>query len=256
VDLYSTVGFSVNRVFSRLFDACAADPACSQTYPDLQEVFFALVDELDANPAPVALSRGTIPVTGGLFMEALWSSFYSAGDVAVAPARIYAARQGTFSGLAPWLEGLLADTGTFMAMGFEWSMMCNEEVPFESYELGRERAGDLPAPIAAYFDSYYEFTLCAAWQSGQADPVENTAVASDIPALVVAGGWDPVTPPEWGRMAAETLTAAYYLEFPTLTHGVIRSNACGLDIALQFLDDPLSEPDGACRDQLPSLDFK
>jgi hypothetical protein len=35
-----------------------------------------------------------------------------------------------------------------MAMGFEWSMQCHEEVSFESYELGCELAVDLPFPIA------------------------------------------------------------------------------------------------------------
>ena len=143
-----------------------------------------------------------------------------------------------------------------MAMGFEWSMMCNEEVPFESYELGREIAADLPPQIAEYFDSYYEFTLCPSWQSGQADPVENSAVVSDIPALILAGQYDHVTPPEWSRLAAETLSNHFYYEFLGLSHGIMRSNACGLEIGLQFLDDPTTEPDSSCLDDLPALDFK
>jgi pimeloyl-ACP methyl ester carboxylesterase len=150
---------------------------------------------------------------------------------------------------------MLSDSGTFMAMGFEWSMMCNEEVPFESYELGRELAAGLPAQIAAYFDSYYEFKLCESWQAGQADPVENTPVSSDIPALIMAGSWDPVTPPEWGRMAAETLSNHFFYEFSGLSHGILRSNACGLEIGIQFLNDPDSEPDSACMGDVPDLEF-
>jgi pimeloyl-ACP methyl ester carboxylesterase len=256
VNYYSTFGLSVNRVFSLLFDACAADADCSQRYPDLEEAFYQLVDDLNAHPASVELSRGTIPVTGDMFMYAMWWSFYSANQIALVPGRIHWARQGVFTGMVPWLENTLSDSGTFMAEGVEWSLMCNEEAPFESYELGRELAADLPPQIAAYFDSYYEFTLCEAWQSGRADPVENTAVVSDIPALVLAGGYDPVTPPEWSRLAAETLSAAHYYEFPSLTHGVMRSNACGLEIGLHFLDDPRAEPDSACMDDLPALDIK
>jgi pimeloyl-ACP methyl ester carboxylesterase len=151
---------------------------------------------------------------------------------------------------------MLSDSGTFMAMGFEWSMMCNEEVPFESYELGRELAAGLPLQIAEYFDSYYEFTLCESWQSGQADPVENSSVVSDIPALVFAGQFDPVTPPEWGRLAAETLSNHFFYEFPGLGHGIMRSDRCGLEIGLQFLADPAREPDASCLDELTGLNFQ
>lgn len=163
--------------------------------------------------------------------------------------------QGDFAGLKGTFEGILSDTGTFIAIGFEWSLQCHEEVPFESYELGRELAADLPSQIAEYFDSYYEFTVCKSWQAGQADPVENTAVASDLPALVLAGQFDPVTPPEWSRLAAETLSNHFYYEFPGFGHGIMRSDKCGLEIGLQFLKDPTSEPDASCMDELTVLDF-
>ena len=256
VGLYSTVSLSVDRVFSLLFDNCIEQPECSRKYPDLEESFYQLIDELNANPASIELSRGTIPVNGTMFMEALWLSFYSVNDIALVPERIDWARQDVFTGMKPWLESLLSDSGTFMAMGFEWSMMCNEETPFESYQLGREQAVGLPPQVAAYFDSYYEFTLCESWQSGQADPVEDTPVVSTIPALVLAGLWDPVTPPRWSQLAAETLSRHFYYEFPGLSHGIIRSNACGLDIGLQFINDPLTAPDATCMDGVPGIVFK
>jgi pimeloyl-ACP methyl ester carboxylesterase len=256
VGLYSTVSLSVNRVFSLLFEGCAADPECSQKYPDLEGTFYQLVDDLNANPASVELSHGTALVDGGIFMEALWLSFYSVNDIALAPARIDWASQGVFTGLLPWIESLLGDSGTAMAMGFEWAMMCNEEIPFESYEMGREFAADLPHQIADYFDSYYEFSLCESWRSGQADPVENTAVYSDIPALILSGYYDPVTPPEWSRLAAETLSNHFYYEFIGLSHGIMRSNSCGLEIGLQFINDPSIEPDAGCMSELTAPVYK
>lgn len=256
VNLYSTVSFSVDRVFSLVFEYCAAQPGCSQKYPDLEGTFLQLVDELNTNPSSVELERGTILVNGDLLMEALWLSFYSVDDIALIPKRIEEAGQGNFSGLKPWLESILTDSGNFMAMGFEWSMMCNEEVPFESYEQGRELATGLPPQISTYFDSYYEFTLCKSWQAGRAEPIENKPVVSDIPALVLVGGYDPVTPPEWSRMAAETLSNHFFYEFPGLSHGIMRSNACGLEIGLQFLDNPTLEPNAACMGRVPQIIFK
>ncbi len=258
VGLYSTVSLSVDRVFSLVFESCTADPKCNQKYPDLEKVFYQVVDKLNANPVNVGLYQGSgsVLVNGGFFMEALYNSYFSLNDIALVPARIDMANQGNLTSLVHWFESLITDTGDFMAMGFEWSMMCNEEVPFESYELGRQLAADLPPQIAAYFDSYYEFNLCKSWQAGQADPVENTAVVSDIPALILAGGYDPVTPTEWSQIAAKPLSNHFYFEFLNLTHGIMRSNACGLEIGLQFIDDPTSEPDSACMSEVPVIDFK
>jgi pimeloyl-ACP methyl ester carboxylesterase len=246
VGLYSTVALSVDRVFSLVFQRCASDPECSQKYPDLESVFLQTVDELNTSPASVELSRGAVQVDGGFFMDALYQSFYSTSNISSIPAWIDGASRGEFAGLRYMLESILSDVGTLMAIGFEWSLQCHEEVPFESYELGRELAASVPPQIGEYFDSYFEFTLCESWQAGQADPVENTAVSSDIPSLVLAGQYDPVTPPEWGQLAAETLSNHYYYEFPGLGHGIMRSDRCGLEIGLQFLADPESEPDASC----------
>ena len=255
VGLYSTVSQSVHRVFSLLFEECAVDPECVQKYPDLEATFYQTVDDLNANPASVQLGRGTVLVDGGFFMDALYQSYYSTSSISQIPGWIDSASKGDFAGLQHMFEGMLSDTGTFMAMGFEWSMMCNEEVPFESYELGRELAAGLPSQIAEYFDSYYEFTLCESWQSGQADPVENTAVVSEIPSLIFAGQFDPVTPPEWGQLAAETLSNHFYYEFPGLGHGVMRSDMCGREIGLQFLADPTREPDASCLEEFTGPTF-
>jgi len=256
VGLYSTVSLSADRVFSLLFEECAADPDCNQKYPDLEATFYQTVDTLNEEPARVALSQGEVLVDGGFFMDAVYISFYSATNVPMLPSRIDAASRGDFTGLKGIMEGILSDTGTLIAIGFEWSLQCNEEVPFESYELGRELAVGLPPQVGEYYDSYFEFTLCESWQAGQADPVENMAVSSDLPSLVLAGQFDPVTPPEWGQMAAETLSNHYYYEFPGLAHGIMRSNVCGLEIGLQFLEDPASEPDASCMDELPVLAFR
>ena len=88
-----------------------------------------------------------------------------------------------------------------------------------------------------------------------ADAIESRAVMSAIPTLVLAGSYDPVTPPAWGKSTAAALENAYYYEFPHVGHGIMRSTACGLSIGLQFLDDPDSEPDTSCVATMPPPDF-
>jgi hypothetical protein len=90
--------------------------------------------------------------------------------------------------------------------------------------------------------------LCEGWTVEPAAPVENQAVVSDVPALVLSGEIDPITPPRWARGAAEHLSNSYFYVFPGHGHGVTRKSECALDMMLQFFDDPTQEPDSSCID--------
>ena len=126
---------------------------------------------------------------------------------------------------------------------------------FESYEGALAVAADLAPAVRDHFASPGYFAICGVWQSGQADPVEDEAVVSEIPTLILSGQYDPITPPAWGQLAAETLSHSFFYEFPGIGHGVMRSNQCGLEIGLAFLDDPAAEPDASCIDDLAGPEF-
>jgi hypothetical protein len=52
------------------------------------------------------------------------------------------------------------------------------------------------------------------------------------------------------------LSNSYLYEFPNLAHGVMRSNDCALNIGLQFLDDPTTEPDASCMLSMSEISFR
>jgi len=79
---------------------------------------------------------------------------------------------------------------------------------------------------------------------------------SDIPALIFAGYYDPITSPEWARRAAKTLSSSNLYEFANMAHGVMRSDECALNIGLQFLDDPTAEPDATCMQGSGEISFR
>jgi pimeloyl-ACP methyl ester carboxylesterase len=78
------------------------------------------------------------------------------------------------------------------------------------------------------------------------DPRENQPVSSDLPALILAGDQDPITPPAWGRMLTQDLSRAYFHEFPGQGHWVTRSSPCALSMALAFWNDPVVDPGYVC----------
>ena len=125
---------------------------------------------------------------------------------------------------------------------------CNEEIPFNSVDDAEALSVSFPAPLreaglAVLLD---QIEICATWDSGTAGASEDQAVTSDLPTLILAGAYDPVTPPQWGLIAASPLPRSFFFEFPGVGHAVIDGGNCPLNMALAFLDTPTSAPDGNC----------
>jgi len=80
-------------------------------------------------------------------------------------------------------------------------------------------------------------------------------VSSDIPALVLSGEFDPITPPSWGQLVAENLENSFFYTLPTVGHGVVRSDACALQIAVDFVNDPTTASDAACITDIAPVNF-
>lgn len=99
------------------------------------------------------------------------------------------------------------------------------------------------------------FALCDAWDSGQAGPSENEPITSDIPTLVMGGQYDPVTPPDWGRRAAETLPNSFFFEYPGVGHGASPGTGCASDMMTAFLIEPTTVPDDACIGEMGPPQF-
>jgi hypothetical protein len=142
----------------------------------------------------------------------------------------------------------------------QYSVQCNEEVSFITAEELDEVYKAYPELQGIFYDlADTEESICATcqnWESGEADPIENEPVYSDIPTLILAGEYDPITPPSWGQIAAETLPSSYYFEFPGVGHGTsVSGKDCPVNIALAFLDDPTSQPDTTCLNEMAGPTF-
>jgi pimeloyl-ACP methyl ester carboxylesterase len=251
-EFHSEVTPNINRAFQEVFAGCAADPDCAERYPDLEQTFYRVIQELKANTTTVTLGSTEITIDPGMFSDAIVTHLYSPGTIPRIPRLIDDAGRGSWSGLGDTFAGLLSSEG--ISLGAHYSIFCREEVAYESYE-------EAMALGSAYqvWDSIrpsFIFPLCASWKSGIADPRENEAVVSDIPTLIFAGQYDPATPPAWGRMAAETLSNSYFYEFRGLGHGVMRSNRCAQEMGLQFIADPTLAPDASCMEDLQDPNFR
>jgi pimeloyl-ACP methyl ester carboxylesterase len=127
-------------------------------------------------------------------------------------------------------------------------VQCQEEVPFSppgAFDAALVQYPELAGLFERAVMGGLAYRVCAGWGAGQAEAVENQPVASDVPTLVMAGEFDPVTPPAWGRHAAETLSCAHFYEYPGVGHGA-STQECGREMVRAFWDDPAIAPDDRC----------
>jgi pimeloyl-ACP methyl ester carboxylesterase len=252
VNLYTALAPDAERAFNVFFAQCAADRACDASYPNLRAYFFQLVDQLNASPVSISRYAGgvaqTVRVDGNLLIDVLFVGLYNPVVTASMPQMIYDISQGDYDILR---ERLTLYFDTAGALGMQMSVQCAEEFPFnaagEAYATAQARS--VSPQIAAFYPASVQplFAVCKEWTTVAPDPRENQPVSSDIPALILAGDHDPITPPEWGRMIAQNLSHAYFHEFAGQGHWVTRSSRCALSMALAFWNDPTRDPDLACQ---------
>ena len=249
---------SKNRSFSLLFEACAADPDCNRYYPDLEQVLFETVAQLNQSPAQIALvdletqQSYDVVLDGDDLIGLITQLFYVTEAIPALPNMIYEARAGEFD-LAQLVLGLLIFDRS-QADGMYMSVMCAEDFDFQVDEL--DLTGVRPE-FAVDEKMRTEITLqiCTNWAVPQLGPVADEPVASDIPALLFSGNFDPITPPANGKTMARILGNAYNFTFPINGHGAFLGGDCPTQIMRDFLNNPGLEPDARCVDDPAAPEF-
>lgn len=277
VDAYEEEPLNGVRAFEALLDDCAADAACNNAFPNLDQTLYGLLDDLDANPVeftvvdPWTDEEVEVSLDGVELAAQLFQSFYDTATIPWIPYALDQMAQGNYE--EAWIL-LLGGEETQDYNGFVlprqgededltdsegqfYSVECYEEIPFNSVAEAADLAAESDSPLIPYLmpDTNSVFAMCDIWDVGAAPAIEDRPVQSDIPALVLAGGYDPVTPPAWAHSAASHLPNSFYFELPGVGHGVVDTE-CGQGMIADFLNDPWSEPDSRCVRQLGAPEFQ
>lgn len=128
------------------------------------------------------------------------------------------------------------------------SIQCYDEVPFNSLLEVRQRSQVIPLELreALLEGISAQFSECLMWQMPTPPPWENAPVFSAIPALLLSGQFDPITPPAWGESAVQYLPNGRHYVFPGLGHSIVDIHPCPTQIAIHFLENPFDALDTSC----------
>jgi len=255
VDVYAAAGVNAQRSFELIFAACAAQPNCEAAYPDLRGRFYAALADIESMPR-IGTARDGTPVRfdQGRAMSLLFLLAYSAEAIAYLPEIIYRLHERRLDELAT-LAVELERAIDSIAFGMHYSVMCSDVVPFSSAEAVAAASAELEPAFRNVFGTSTAFEICRAWNVPPSPDLENTPITSDVSSLVLAGEFDPVTPPAWSSLAASTLPNSFYFEVPGAAHAAF-SDGCGATLLGSFVDDPVSPPNGGCANARTPLKFE
>ena len=256
---------TVANAIMRLLDACAADDACNSAYPDLQGVLFETIDQLNAEPVPITLTNPLdgqsydALLDGDTVVVSLTLVLYQTPLIPALPQAIYDVYNGDYA-LMTQLTSLYLVYLDAVSRGMQFSVSCTDDLIGRTPQDLLDVMATVPRQLRGQADpedviEYDVFGICENWPVVEADPWVKEPLVSDIPTLVLGGEFDPVTPPEYGRLVASYLSSSYFFEFPGVGHGVHTSSECAQSIARAFLDDPTQAPDAACIAEMPGVVF-
>jgi pimeloyl-ACP methyl ester carboxylesterase len=223
-----------------LTDGCQADAQCRQAYPDLEDVLYELIEELEYSPAEVEFwddydeEYYLYDYYGLDLIYDLVDSMYDTPTIPYLPAFIYAMYDGEYKDAFEILDlpyanlpedGYEEYTGEDVSdsEGAYFSVECFDEILFNSTAQAEAMGAGYPDIITEILLYSVEdmFSYCDQWGSQQAPSIENQPVRSEIPTLVLNGEYDPVTPPSWAVSTAGYLSRSQTFIFPGYGHAVI-----------------------------------
>lgn len=234
-----------------IFNACATDFECNTRYPNLETTTFETVNNLNANPVLIPIYNLELRqeydafFNGDILLQLLRSLQYNTSIIPGIPAFIDAASRGDFE----WVERLYGitsfGTARSIADGMHMSVLCAEDGNFSPEEV---------AEIATRAEFVNNTLLSAssylqACQLAQVTPLGayvNEPIISDVPALIISGQFDPITPPRYANILARNLENSRHIIFPGVGHGAITAGSCPITIISQFFFSPEVSPDTSC----------
>jgi pimeloyl-ACP methyl ester carboxylesterase len=225
------------RALDRLVTDCAADGVCAKKFPDLGPRTVALFTRLSKAPPRVRLVHPRtgiaeeIDVDARFVANAIAGALYSPLMSSLLPELVMRADNNDFQGMLAL--GLMGESASEeMSLGMQLSVVCAEDYPrIVPEEAKRASAGSVFA--GHLLDA--RIRACGFWPRGTVDPGYYQPVTSAVPALVLSGEVDPVTPPSWGQSAADHLSKSRHVIAPATGHGVLMS-ACGIKMIREFID--------------------
>jgi pimeloyl-ACP methyl ester carboxylesterase len=228
-----------DAALAAVIDDCGADAACRRQFPRFRQDVDTAFRRLGHEPVVVAVrdpaSGAVAEVSFGQrdLAYATRGALYG-NDALSLPLWFRRAADGDFSALAQAYVNRARALETQIAFGVHFGVYCAEDLPFVDWPAAQKAAAG--TRLGRYLLDEYR-KGCAVWPQAPIDPSFRAPVESRVPALIMSGRRDPVTPPRTGAAVMRTLSRSIMVTWPHGGHGTDgqRSPACRTRIMREFL---------------------
>lgn len=241
-----------SNALGQLFSICQNDTSCNQAFPDLEQSWLTVLQALKTSPKietlvhPRTQKSHRVYIDDQVISGIVRTMLYSRAAAPILPLAIHNAASGDFSTLFSISAVGMDNMGDSISSGMQFAVLCAEDFHLSQQEKTNiepfTRRLHLP-PSSALKD------ICNLYPKSQL-PAEYFSFANTkVPALVLSGKLDPVTPPVWGEAVANRLKNHRHIVVEGGHHIVSRAG-CIPKIIRQFVKAPekLQEIDAACVD--------
>lgn len=250
---------SFANVLEKLFAACAEDLNCSKSYPNLEEHFYEMIARADENPIAVNIDHPrtgeavTVYLTGDDLVLGVFNALRDVRLIGYLPFVIEEIYAGNMSVITPLAQNGFASMFN-TPLGIYYAVECAEEFPFNDMERQQIVAQGYTG-LENFLPTPSDPSICAAWNAEPVNASFREPAASDVPALVLSGEYDAVTPAMFSQQTASRLQNAVYINIQGLSHSVMDVDACARQMAAAFIDSPETFSATICQPGNEALEF-
>lgn len=171
---------------------------------------------------------------------------YAPQTASLLPLMLDEAEQGRYGPLMSLSQMMIGEMAGQMTQGMQWSVICAEDAP--RYQA---RASDADTVLGAELATMF-FAACATWPTGAVPEGFHAPLESSLPALLLSGELDPVTPPRYAERVLQGLSNGRHFVLSGQGHNVL-GIGCMPKLLGQFLET--ADPAALEADCLDSVTY-
>ncbi len=243
------------RALDLLFARCRADAACAEQFPDFEQTFHRVRQDLAGGREvtfqhPLSGARETVTLDDEQFMQGIFNLLYAPELVSLLPLTIdQIAQTGDYGPLLAQLVSFTANLGTYQGMFF--AVVCSEDAALlQAGEAARLQQGSAFPLIADNL-----LAQCEGWPLAGIAADFRQPLQSDVPALLLSGEADPITPPTYAQQVAAGLQNSRSLTVPAYGHDVLLAGCMPRLVASFIAAASAEDLDTSCLDRVTPPPF-
>lgn len=247
------------RALDYLVATCAADDACDSAFPDFEGDLMAVHAQLQEKPYEYSVEGISFAIDAEQFSLAIYDALYDVTQLRFVPLIVRSILNDIPNDTAPgfFVAPIPSQTEASLAFLMHFAVVCSEDPTIsleDAFSLDSLRFGDLVKDYVE-LDSNEYITMCTHMDLPTLPDATDAPVVSEVPVLILNGGFDPVAPEMSAEPIAEVLPNVFSITFVYGDHVQGAIDACAHSIMLQFFADPKVAPDGSCASERGTFEF-